>query len=96
VRQVYIPNNSLEPTANRPTLFRQEKQSRRGTIIVAPSGDAVFHPVLTVAALIVAYSYRPNVTHTPPAPRLRLLLVVVSFPFSFQFFTRLAAVFAEV
>ena len=32
---------------------------------------------------------------TPPAPRLRLLLVVVSFPFSFQFFTRLAAVFAE-
>ncbi len=32
---------------------------------------------------------------TPPAPRLRLLLSVVSFPFSFQFFTRLAAVFAE-
>jgi hypothetical protein len=33
---------------------------------------------------------------TPPAPRLRLLLVGgVSFAFSFQFFTRLAAVFAE-
>ena len=34
--------------------------------------------------------------HTPPEARLRLLLVGgVSFPFSFQFFTRLAAVFAE-
>jgi len=34
--------------------------------------------------------------HTQPASRRRLLLVVfVSFPFSFQFFTRLAAVFAE-
>jgi hypothetical protein len=33
--------------------------------------------------------------HIPPAPRLRLLLVCVSFPFSLQFFTRLAAVFAE-
>jgi len=34
--------------------------------------------------------------HTPPAPRLRLsLLVCVSFPFSFQFFTRLAAVLSE-
>jgi hypothetical protein len=33
---------------------------------------------------------------TQPAPRLRLLLVGgISFPFSFQFFTRLAAVFAE-
>jgi hypothetical protein len=35
-------------------------------------------------------------THTPPSARLRLLLVGgVSFQFSFQFFTRLAAVFAE-
>jgi hypothetical protein len=34
--------------------------------------------------------------HTPPEARLRLLLVVcVSFAFSFQFFTRLAAMFAE-
>ena len=32
------------------------------------------------------------VLHTPPAPRLRLLLVG---GVSFQFFTRLAAVFAE-
>ena len=33
--------------------------------------------------------------HTPPEARLRLLLVGgVSFAFSFQFFTRLAAVFA--
>ena len=34
--------------------------------------------------------------HTPPEARLRLLLVGgVSFSFSFQFLTRLAAVFAE-
>jgi hypothetical protein len=34
--------------------------------------------------------------HTPPAPRLRLLLVGgVSCVFSFQFFTCLAAVFVE-
>jgi len=39
--------------------------------------------------------YLEPMAHTPPTPRLRLLLVVVSFPFSFQFFTRLAAVFAE-
>jgi hypothetical protein len=33
---------------------------------------------------------------TPQPPRLRLLLVGgVSFPFSFQFITRLATVFAE-
>ena len=39
----------------------------------------------------------PAATHpTPPAPRLRLLLVGgVSFQNGFQFFTRLAAVFAE-
>jgi len=35
-------------------------------------------------------------SHTPPAPRLRLLLVGgVSFGFSFQFFSSLTAVFAE-
>jgi hypothetical protein len=34
--------------------------------------------------------------HTPPAPRLRLLLVVgVSFGCGFQFLLGLAAVFAE-
>jgi len=36
-----------------------------------------------------------RIVHTPPEPRLRLLLVVfVSFALSFQFRTRLAAVFA--
>ena len=39
---------------------------------------------------------RQSASHTPPTARLQLLcLVGVSFPFSFQFFTRLAAVFAE-
>jgi len=39
----------------------------------------------------VASSYQPNVNHTPPAPRLRLLLVGgVSFTFSFQLLLGLA------
>jgi hypothetical protein len=36
------------------------------------------------------------ILHTPQPAQLQLLLVGgVSFPFSFQFFTRLAAVFAQ-
>ena len=51
---------------------------------------AINEGVATTRIYIIDYS-----TITPPTARLRLLLVVVSFPFSFQFFTRLAAVFAE-
>ena len=45
---------------------------------------------------LVLRLYPAATRHTPPKAQLRLLLVVgVSFPFSFQFFTCLAAVFAE-
>ena len=33
--------------------------------------------------------------YTPPTPLLRLLLIFVSFAFSFQFFSCLSSVFAE-
>ena len=41
---------------------------------------------------LVLRLYPAATRHTPPAPRLRLLLLVC---FSFQFCTRLATVFAE-
>ena len=45
---------------------------------------------------LVLRLYPAATRHTPPKAQLRLLLVVgVSFPFSFQFFTCLAAVFVE-
>ena len=45
---------------------------------------------------LVLRLYPAATRHTPPTPRLRLLGVGgVLLPFSFQFITRLAAVFAE-
>ena len=45
---------------------------------------------------LVLRLYPAATRRTPPKAQLRLLLVVgVSFPFSFQFFTCLAAVFVE-
>ena len=60
-----------------------------------PHGSVKIERPLHNFRCLVLRLYPAATHHTPPAPQLRLLLVVFSFVFSFQFFTRLAAVFAE-